>query len=134
MSRLSQPSGCGSGRQCPQLTLQLRTSTAAGSAGLLAGFDPANSYSWKLATTSGGVTGFDPAAFQMDRSGFANAASGAFSVRQIGNDLYLNYAAVPEPSTWLLVSLGLAGILLRRGRVTRPGRTEKSLVRRRLHP
>ena len=98
-----------------RFTLQLRTLTAAGTVGMLDGFDPANSYSWKLVTTSGGITGFDPAAFQVDRSGFANAASGVFSVSQTGNDLYLNYAAVPEPSTWLLVSLGVAGILLRRG-------------------
>ncbi len=105
-----------------RFTLQPRTLTTTGAAGLLDGFNPANDYSWKLVTTSGGINGFDSAAFQVDRSGFANPAGGAFSVSQIGNDLYLNYAAVPEPSTWILAGVGMAGVLRWCGQGRRSGR------------
>lgn len=90
-----------------RFTLQLRTLTAAGVVGLLDGFNPTQNYAWRFATTTGGINGFDPADFQVDGSGFLDA-NGTFSVSQVGNDLYLNYAAVPESSTWCLVGGGLA--------------------------
>ncbi len=97
-----------------RFTLQLRTLTVAGTAGMLAGFNPAANYAWRIATTSGGVTGFDPAEFTVDRSGFGNAAAGTFSVSQVGNDLYLNYAPVPEPSTWFVLRAGMLAVVLAR--------------------
>ena len=95
-----------------RFTLQLRTLTATGADGALGGFDPASNYTWRIATTSGGITGFDPAEFAVDRSGFVNAITGTFSVSQFGNDLYLNYAAVPEPSTWFLIVVGMIAMAL----------------------
>lgn len=44
---------------------------------------------------------------------------GSFSFAQAGNDLYLHYTtAVPEPSTYAIIILGLSGLLLARQRRT----------------
>lgn len=99
-----------------RFTLRLATLTAAGAAGSLSGFDPGGSYSWRIAAASDGISGFDPAEFLVDRSGFASAAPGVFSVSQSGNDLYLNYTAVPEPSTWVLAGVGATALLWARCR------------------
>ncbi|MSU18648.1 MAG: PEP-CTERM sorting domain-containing protein [Lacunisphaera sp.] len=37
---------------------------------------------------------------------------GHFFVSQTGNDLYLNFTPVPEPTRWVLLSLGLSSVLL----------------------
>ena len=87
-------------------------------------FDPLEPKSWIIATVGGGITGFDPAAFQIDASGFTNklAPSGYFHIakeydRLYGNVLKLVYE-VPEPSTLALGLLGLAvvGFVARRRR------------------
>lgn len=43
---------------------------------------------------------------------------GEFSFVQTGNDLYLRYAVIPEPSTWILVAIGLTAVVLRRRRTS----------------
>ncbi len=48
--------------------------------------------SFLLATTSGGITGFNASAFLVDTTGFS-AGNGTWSVSQSGNDLMLNYSA-----------------------------------------
>lgn len=86
-------------------------------------FNDASNYQWTLASTTGGVTGFDAANFGIftgannGAAGFSNAFTGTFSVSADTNNLYLNYTAVPEPST-LVMLLGGAGMLtlLRRRR------------------
>jgi autotransporter-associated beta strand protein len=46
---------------------------------------------------------------------FNTARPGAsFTVVQSGNDIYLNYTAVPEPATWVLAFSGLAFVLVAR--------------------
>jgi hypothetical protein len=37
-----------------------------------------------------------------------STTGGSLAFSQVGNDIYLNYTAVPEPGTWAL--LGLAGV------------------------
>jgi len=66
------------------------------SAGSCANFDNKKNYSWLIATASSGVTGFDPSAFTIDASQFANStgAVGAFSISQSGNNVYLNFTPV----------------------------------------
>ncbi len=77
-----------------------------------------------MAAVSGTLSGFDPSAFNISMSGFSNDTTGAgpsnWSVSETpdggGSDIYLNFSAVPEPSSVALVALGLAGVLMRRSR------------------
>ena len=93
--------------------LDLVSLTAGNANGALADFNSANAYSWKFVTTTTGITGFSAGAFQYNASNFANNLDiGHFYVSQTGNDLYLNFTPVPEPTTWVLLSLGLSSVLL----------------------
>ncbi len=81
------------------------------------GFSPAivwgNSYSLLIATASGGITGFNPANFAFDVTKFQGGLIPAayFSITNPdATHLYLNFTAVPEPSTWALMVVG-AGFL-----------------------
>jgi len=50
-----------------------------------------------------------------DATGAALAASqGSFSVSQLGSDVFLNYNAIPEPSTGTLLAFGTGGLVLTR--------------------
>jgi len=77
-------------------------------------FDPSQSQSWLVASAAGGITGFDPAKFMIDDSYFADLLGGyplaEFGLSQVGNDLFLNFTPVPEPSTYTL--FGVGGLLL----------------------
>lgn len=75
-------------------------------------FDPASDFSWLVATTTTGILGWQSVALNL--SGFTNPYSGTFSLGVAGNDLKLNYDAVPEPATWVLAALGLAGLMIYR--------------------
>lgn len=84
-------------------------------------FIASNNYSWTLATASLGITGFDAGDFLIQEgaangaAGFSNDLSGGmFSVSQSGNNLLLNFTAVPEPGAAFLGSLGLLALLRRR--------------------
>lgn len=82
--------------------------------GGVANFDPAQAYSWMFVTTTGGIAGFDPAKFEFNLEDFSVALTGSFSVSQLGDNLLINYspAAIPEPSTWMLLGGGLAVVVL----------------------
>ncbi len=86
----------------------------------MASFNAAQAYSWTLLTAGTGITGFNPAYFTVDASGFQNSlAGGAFSVGEVGNTLTLDFTPVPEPSTWMLLLAGAAAacsVLVRRRR------------------
>ncbi|MBI2497466.1 MAG: PEP-CTERM sorting domain-containing protein [Opitutae bacterium] len=80
------------------------------------GFSPAivwgNSYSLLVVSTTGGITGFDQTKFAVDVTKFQDGLIPAayFSVTADANNLYLNFTAIPEPSTWALLVTG-AGFL-----------------------
>ena len=108
-----------------RFTIRLVSQDSAGAAAPLSGFDPQRGYSWLIADTALGITGFDAARFTLDSRGFANAtAGGSFSLAVSDGDLYLNFAPVPEPGTWALMLgglAGLAGLARRRAAVTPAG-------------
>ncbi len=108
-----------------RFTLKIISLALNGTNGALSGFDPTQSYSWSLFNydSLGGV--FDPAAFTLDTSLFANSlvggpgGSGSFSLTDSGSQILLNFTPVPEPSTYalLLAGLGVIALQLKRRRV-----------------
>jgi autotransporter-associated beta strand protein len=97
-------------------TITASSLTSVHTPGPAANFDPNASYSWLILTTSGGISGFDPNALNVDLAGFANPAIGSFDAVNIGNDLFLNYTAVPEPAPCSLLGLALLLFTIRRHR------------------
>ncbi len=81
-------------------------------------FDPNGTYDWEIAFAAAGISSFDASAFTVDTSGFSNDLSSVpnhtFAIWQNGNSLYLNYAAVPEPSTFYAIALFTLGVALMR--------------------
>ncbi|GAA5127414.1 autotransporter-associated beta strand repeat-containing protein [Luteolibacter yonseiensis] len=84
--------------------IDLQSLTLSGAAGPVHDFNGYGDFSWRICTASGGITGFDPAAFSVNTAGFTNSLAGNFSVALRGQDLVLVYTATssPNPSftTW----------------------------------
>lgn len=99
--------------------IQITSLSLANIAGDVHDFADLVSYSWVIASASGGITGFDPTAFNLDVAGFQNSFSGSFGIALSGNDLLLNYTAVPEPSSGLLLGLAAAAFAALRKRFRR---------------
>jgi len=87
--------------------------TSSGAPASAINFNSGSSYSWMFATSSTAITGFNAGAFNLVTSGFSNSTgSGVFSFTEVGDNLYLNFTPVPEPSTWALMGTGLVALLL----------------------
>lgn len=95
-------------------TVALYSFASAGTLGALPNFDSAQTYSWVFAQASGGISGFNAAGFNVDTTNFGSTFPGTFSVGLSGNTLLLQYSpvAVPEPSTWALLGVGLAIVVV----------------------
>jgi len=97
--------------------IDLDSLTLADAIGNAENFNDASNYSLTFVTTIAGITGFSEELFLIDTSDFTNAYSGTFAITQIGNDLALQYTAIPEPNTLLLSALASFGLLARRRKV-----------------
>jgi len=103
-------------------------STFSGTTGNALNFNASLSYSWPIATASGGITGFDAGDFSIftaannGTNGFTNPFTGSFSMSVTGNNLNLNYGPtpVPEPgSAFAVLALFSGAVLNRRKRAVK---------------
>jgi len=87
------------------------------SLGALTSWDNTQNYTFNIATAST-ITGFDASDFLLDTSAFDDQHSlggGAFSITQSGNNIQLNFTAIPEPSSACIgIALGALALLRRR--------------------
>lgn len=109
--------------QVNPFTIEVTSLTLGNTAGAVHDFNDLTSYSWTLASATGGIVGFSAEKFAFDTTAFAHAFTGAFGITQAGNDLLLTYTAVPEPSVWMLIALPAALLLLRTRRPARSALT-----------
>ncbi len=92
-------------------TFNVNTIDALGNPAPALNFNASTSYSWMFATAANTIAGFNSADFNINTSGFTNATSGGiFSITDTGNNLFLNFTPVPEPTTWAMLGLGIAAI------------------------
>ncbi len=104
------------------LVIDLVSLTAAQTPGPADNFDNMQSYSLPLVATTGGIFGFDPEAFFLDASSLQNdLGGGTFWIGHSGNDLHLNFAPIPEPSTLAMAAMGLLGLAFYAWRRRRAG-------------
>jgi hypothetical protein len=93
--------------------LKLQTLTAGNANGNLASWDGSLDHTWaSFITTTAGVTGFSADKFLVDTTGFLPSDfPGGFSVVLNGNNLDLQYLAIPEPSAALSLLFGTGALL-----------------------
>lgn len=104
--------------------VDLRSLTPAENPGLIADFDPTQSYTWRLVSTRDGITfagGDESTVFDLLLGGFYNhLQGGSFSLSRSSDNrgLLLNFRPIPEPGTLATLGLGLSalGWLACRGR------------------
>ncbi len=84
--------------------IDIHSLNISGISGLVHDFNGYGNFSWKIGSATGGITGFDAAAFSVNTENFANALFGSFSVAQQGQDLILTYTGTSSPApsfgTW----------------------------------
>jgi hypothetical protein len=102
-------------------TIQLVSRNAADTGpGTLPDFNPGQSFQWLAfhVNAGGSINGFTPDKFTFDTTQFANLVNpsgvGTFSLEQVGNDVFVTFAPVPEPALGLAAGAAFVLVLLRR--------------------
>ena len=97
--------------------VDLLSLTALNATGNVANFSE-TTRQWAILTASGGITNFDASDWAINDAGFSSSPTrtGTFSLSSDANNIYLNYAVVPEPSGALLVTISALGLATRRRR------------------
>ena len=99
-----------------KFNLDLLSLSSTSTAGNIVDFNPGNSYSWQIASSTNAISGFSAGAFNIDTTGFTNPLNGGFFNVSPGGPggntaLFLNFTPVPEPSTWALLIVGTGAVL-----------------------
>jgi autotransporter-associated beta strand protein len=105
-------------------TISITSLTLSNIAGNASNFADLTSYNWKIAQAGSAISGFSSDIFVINTSGFTNSFTGTFGIALgdspgIGGtnqEIYLTYTAIPEPSTWALLGVGVAVLLWRKRR------------------
>jgi hypothetical protein len=102
-----------------RFTILIDSLSATNADGNVYDFNQTVETSWVIGTFNGGISGFAEDKFVLDVTGFTNTfePGWGFLISQVGNDLVLTYAPIPEPGLLLGVAgLGLAGVRVIRRR------------------
>lgn len=103
-----------------KFTIYVISLTADNAFGELQNFNASVSDNWLIADAASAIA-FSADAFELNLTGFVNTYTGSWMLQRgdaagIGGDssqIYLSYVAVPEPSTMILLGLGLAAVLVK---------------------
>jgi hypothetical protein len=96
-----------------RFTITVVTLGSDGTAGPLAGFDATRPWSWRIVDTAQGITGWSLDRLTLDTRGFGSALmGGSLSLAQADGEVFLQFAPVPEPGTWVLMLGGVAALRL----------------------
>lgn len=108
-----------------RFTLELSTIGSGGQPEVIGDFEFGENYRWRVFDTAG-IADFDPDAFAFDSTNFLTGldiTDNDFWLSREGDDLFLNFSPIPEPSTYALILTGLGmsglGAWRRRRRATR---------------
>lgn len=111
MSQLSVAGNLAINATAGGFTLELFSFDATGTQNNAANFNVYAPFSWVIATTGGTIQNFNAADFVISTTSFENglipASQFGLAVNGADNQLILNFTPVPEPSTCVLVAVGL---------------------------
>lgn len=73
-------------------TINITSLTSSNTPGSVSDFNNSHNYTWSIAHTAAGITGFTPSAFVLNTNGFANnIGSGSFSITNSATDILLQF-------------------------------------------